>query len=266
MVEETDGCSMRVFSLISFFLWFCITAGAQIVVVPREKLDAVNNPRLSDYAGFFEFKTTIINAETMSEESGVQVFSYPFVNVGRDTLYISRLVTTCSCARASCEKMKLAPGENSEIMVRYNPKGHPGRFERRIFVYVGKEESPAAVLRLSVNVERGADLSGLYPVSMGNIRVRRSEIQITKGIKAEESCVFVNVSDKPLKLECERMLLPPCLNFRTEPEIVLPGEEGEIVVTYDPSRGDGKSRMTVMIKGLGVSPSQSSIVVMLNEK
>ena len=49
-------------------------------------------------------------------------------------------------------------------------------------------------------------------------------------------------------------------------EPIKPGESGEIVVTYDPSRGDGKSRMTVMIKGLGVSPSQSSIVVMLNEK
>jgi hypothetical protein len=115
-------------------------------------------------------------------------------------------------------------------------------------------------------VERGTDLSGLYPVSMGNIRVRRSEIQVRKGIEVVESCVFVNVSDKSLRLECERMLLPSCIGFRTEPEIVAPGMEGEIVITYDPSRGGEKPRIPVVIKGLGVPPSQSAITVIVNEK
>ena len=157
-----------------------------MIIVPREKLDAVNNPRLSEKSTSFRFETITITAATMNEDDGVQTFVYPFENVCRDTLKIGRLVTSCSCAVASCPKMILAPGETSQISVRYNPKGHPGRFERKVFVYAQGEDAPAAVLRLIVNVEMGADVSEYFPVSMGNIRVRRNEIHFTKGLKATE--------------------------------------------------------------------------------
>ena len=257
---------MRRFPLITLMLCFGLNAGAQIMIVPREKLEAVHNPRLSDYAGFLDFNLTIINAPTMNEDDGIKTFTYPFTYVGKDTLDIKKIVSTCSCAAATCRDMELVPGKSSEIVVRYNPKGHPGRFERKVFVYLGEDSSPAAVLRLSVNVESGSDMSGLYPVSMGDIRLRRTEVNVCRGVKAVENCVFVNVSDRPLRLECERMLLPKCLDFKTEPEVVAPGAEGEILITYDPSRGGEKARMPVIIKGLGVPPSQSAITVNLNEK
>ena len=243
-----------------------ISSQAQMIVVPREKLDAVNNPRLSDMSSAFKFEAVSITAETINEDGGMHVFTYPFENVSQDTLHISRLVTTCSCAAASCDKMMIAPGETSEIVVSYNPKGHPGRFERKVFVYVGKDESPAAVLRLFVTVERGADITGLYPVSMGNIRVRRQDVYFIKGRKAVEVCAFMNVSDKPLKLQSESAMMPMCLNFKAEPEIVAPGEEGRIIIEYDPAKGGERPSMPVMIKGLGVPPTQSAVTVYIKEK
>ena len=231
---------------------------AQMVIVPREKLDAVNNPRLSEKSASFRFEVLRIEAGDMSEDDGVQLFSYPFENVGRDTLRIGRLVTTCSCAGAFCADMTLAPGETSEISVRYNPKGHPGRFERKIFVYAEGEEAPAAVLKLAVNVGRGADMAGLYPVSMGNIRVRSNEVQFMKGQRAVASCVFVNVAGRPLALQCESALMPSCIGFRTEPETVAPGQEGRIILEYDPEKGGERPRMYVMIKGLDVPPAQAT--------
>ena len=238
-----------------------IIAQAQMLIVPREKLDAVNNPRLSEKAASFRFETVTITAGTMNEDDGVQSFAYAFENVGSDTLKIGRLVTTCSCATASCSKMKLAPGESSEILVRYNPKDHPGRFERKVFVYAEGENAPAAVLKLAVDVERGADASVHFPISMGNIRVRRNEVHFVKDIEATETCTFINVSDKLLMLQCERALMPPCLGFRTEPETVAPGQEGVILIEYDPAKGGERPRMPVMIKGLGVPPTQAAITV-----
>ena len=76
-----------------------------------------------------------------------------------------------------------------------------------------------------------------------------------------ERCPFVNLSGKPLKLQCETAMLPACLQFRTEPEVVEDGASGEIVILYDPSKGDGRDKMPVILKGLGVPPSQASIVV-----
>lgn len=240
-----------------------IIAQAQMIIVPREKLDAVNNPRLSEKSASFRFETVTITAPQISEDDGVQTFAYPFENVGRDTLKIGRLVTTCSCATAQCSRMTLAPGECSEISVRYNPKGHPGRFERKIFVYAEGEQAPAVVLKLVVNVERGADMSVQFPVAMGNIRVRRNEINFVKGVKSVESCTFINVSDKPLTLQCESALMPPYLGFRTEPETVVPGQEGRILIDYDPAKGGERPRMPVMIKGLGVPPTQAAITVQI---
>ena len=154
----------------------------------------------------------------------------------------------------------------SEIILKYNPKGHPGRFERKAFVYVGEEDAPAAILRLSVSVERGADYSGMFPISMGNIRMRCSEVRLKRGVKAVERCAFVNVSDKALRLECEKAMLPACVTFMAEPEVVAPGEEGRIVISYDPSKGGERNRVPVIVKGLGVPPSQSTITVIMNEK
>ena len=254
----------RIF-LISLLMCLSISAQAQLKVVPREMLESVNNPRLSVNAASLAFKTTSIVAEPMTEDDGVKVFGFPFENVGKDTVLISRLVSTCSCATASCTRKELPPGESAEIKVRYNPKGHPGRFERKIFLYTGGEQSPSAVLRLSVDVERGADLSGHYPVPMGDIRLRRTEIVLQKGVEAVERCVFVNVSGKPVRLQCEKAMLPPCLNFRSEPEVVVAGEEGEIVIAYDPAKGGERTRNLVILKGLGVPPSQSTITVTVKE-
>ena len=242
-------------------LCFCMVVGAQIKVVPREMLESVTNPRLAAASASLKFETVAITAEPMNEDDGVQRFSFPFENVGKDTIHIKRIVSTCSCAAASCEQKSLAPGESSEIVVNYNPKGHPGRFERRIFLYIGEESAPAAVLRLNVDVERGEDLSGLYPIAMGNIRLRRTEVTVQKGVQSVERCVFVNVSGKPLRLQCETAMLPPCLKFKTDPEVVVADQEGEIVITYDPTKGEERDRMPVLIKGLGVPPSQSTIVV-----
>lgn len=249
--------------IISVLMLLCLYAEAQILIVPREKLEQTTNPRLSVYAGALKFEHVSLQAPQMNEDDPVSIFAYPFKNVSKDTLVISKLVSTCSCATVSSDKMLLSPGEEGEILVRYNPKGHPGKFERRVFVYVGEDEAPSAILRLNVDVEMGSDLSGYYPVSMGRIRLRRSEIELTKGVKAVERCVFVNVSDSSLRLECEKGLLPSCLTFRTEPSVVPSGGEGEIVIEYDPSKGEGRDRMVVMLKGLGVPPSQSAIVVTL---
>lgn len=252
--------------VIALLLCLGLEARAQMIIVPREKLEAVSNPRLSLKSASFRFDHLTITAQTMSEDDGIQSFSYPFENVGSDTLRLGRLVTTCSCASALCSKMTVAPGETSEITVKYNPKGHPGRFERKVFVYVAGEEAPAAVLKLSVNVENGSDMSGLYPVSMGSIRVRRNEVDFIRGVKAVESCVFINLSDSPMRLECERALMPICLSFSTEPEVVGPGEEGRILISYNPAAGGERPRMPVMIKGLGVPPTQSAITVIVKEK
>ena len=256
---------MRYLSLIFIGFWAALTAHAQIVIVPREKLEAMHNPKLTAAALAMKFETMCIQANPMGEDDGVQTFTYPFTNVGEDTLTVRNLVSGCTCLSAFCPKMTVAPSESSEIILKYNPKGHPGRFERKVMVYADQDTEPTAILRLQVEVDRGADLSGLYPIAMGNIRVRRNEITFRAGQKSVERCPFVNVSGKVFTLTCETPLLPPCLSVRTEPENLQPGQEGEIIITYSPEKGGHRPKMPIMFKGLGLSPMQSSIIVYITD-
>lgn len=236
---------------------------AQIQVLSRFELENVENPSLSDDASNLKFKVESIAADDMTEDGGIKIFTYTFKNIGTDTVRIDRLVTSCSCAMATYTQKSVAPGKDGEITVKYNPKGHPGRFERKIFVYTGGYKSPSAVLRLKVNVEVGADLSGAYQVSMGKLRLRRAEVTFQRGSATVEKCACINVSDTPLKVTCNRYLLSSALTFKAEPEILQPGQEGTIVVEYDPSVKEDRNDLLIMLNGLGVPPSQSVIKVKL---
>lgn len=249
--------------LISMLILSCavFTAQAQIKLISRERLEAVANPRLSADSASLSFDTRRITAEPMNETDTPKTFRYTMTNVSGAALNISRLTTTCSCAQATCDRKTLASGESAVISVTYDPKGHPGRFERRIFVYTGQGTSPAAILSLEVNVGHAEDFSGLFHHQMGCIRVRRQEVSFRPDVKAVEKIPFVNLSGKPLRLECDSAMLSDCLSFRTEPAVVGDRQEGEIIISFDPSKGNARPKMPLILKGLGVPPSRSAITV-----
>lgn len=255
---------MKTFRIILLVLTLCAmsqAALAQLRMIPKEKVLAVAFPKHSSDSSALKFDKTHIIADFMSEDDPPRTFVYRFTNVGKETLTIRRLTSSCSCVSAVCALREVDPGASAEISVRYNPKGHPGKFERRIFVYTQDGDAPSAVLRLQVDVSSGSDISREWPVQMGKIRMRRSEVTLDSRDKTEEKLRFINLGGKPLRLDFDKAFLPECLTVRTEPENVAAGEEGMIVISCDPSRSGIREKMKVIIKGLGVPPSQSSITV-----
>ena len=255
---------MRLSTIISAVFFAAIsaaTASAQIKIVPQDRLKAVSDPVLSADSAALAFVVKHIVAVPMNEDDMPKSFVFPFTNVSESVIQIHRLVSTCSCASAMCPVKEVKPGESSEITVRYNPKGHPGKSERKVFVYTGDGNDPAAVLRISVDVTSGADLSAEWPVQMGPVRLRRSEVNVSKDVRTVETLRFINVSDAPVFLQCETAFLPKCLSFSTEPAVVEPGKEGQIKIAYDPAEPGHEDVMKVILKGLSLPPSKSTITV-----
>ena len=238
-----------------------MTAAAQLRMVSKEKLEQVSDPRHSADSAFLAFDTRHIVAEPMNEDDAPRTFVYRFTNVGSETMQIKRLVSSCSCAAAVCTVREVAPGASAEISVRYNPAGHPGKFERKVFVYTQDGNEPSAVLKLSVDVSAGADLSGEWPVQMGSIRLRRSEVTFKAGEKAVETLRFINVGDRPLTLDVDRDFLPACLSVSMEQGQIAPGEESVIRIAFDPSMSGARETMKVILKGLGLPPTRSTLTV-----
>ena len=248
--------------ILTIFLTFGLSLmNAQIRIIPRDKIDGIVNPVHSKDSASLRFDTRHIIAEPMSEDDPVSTYVYPFVNVGTDKIVIDRLVSSCSCVTAITDRQEVLPGESAKIVLKYNPKGHPGKFERRVYVYTSEANTPAAVLRLAVEVRNGVEISGIWPVQIGQIRLRRSSVEFVRGHKAVEKLRFINLSGKPLRLQCEDLFLPRCLEFRTNPQVVENGQEGEIIISYDPSRPGATDQMTVILKGLNLPPTKAKITV-----
>jgi hypothetical protein len=244
---------------VALALGFMPEARAQLQLVSKEKLKSVNSPALSKDSASLDFVTRHIVAESMMENDAPRTFVFEFTNVGRSRIEIKRVVSTCSCAQAICLNRELSSGEKSEIQVIYDPKGHPGKFERKIFVYTQDGDVPAAVLKLSVDVQANMDISGQYPVSMGKIRLRRTVVRFKTGHDAVEKLRFVNVSGRVLRFDCDRAFLPDCIKFYAPP--TRPLEEAEMVVRYDSTQPGAREKLTIFLNELGLPPSQSSLTV-----
>ena len=251
-----------IFSVLALVM--AINAGAQTRIIPRDRIESLANPRLSSDSSSLDFEVRSIVAERMNEDDAPRNFAFRFKNTSDRTISVERITTTCSCVNAICNRTEVRPHEVAEITARYNPKGHPGRFERRIFVYTDNDSEPAAVLKLSVEVSTGNDLSADWPFQKGGIRLRRGSVEFVEGVKAVEKIRFINLTGKDLRLQCEESFLPPCLSFRSMPEMVKDGQTGEMVISYDPTK-QSRSSMKIMLKGLGVPPSQSAIEVKMNK-
>ena len=242
------------------FMVSASTAFAQLKLVPKEKLNEIASPRHSPDSAAFWFLAKRIDAGTMNETDPPSNFYYDFTNVGKDTIHISQLRTTCSCVTAFSDRTLVAPGEKGRITARYNPKGHPGTFERRIFVYTVDLTRPAAVLKMTARVESGTEFSE-YPIQKGCLRLRRDEVSFSKGKKAIETIRVVNVGDTPLSLGYEKMFLPQCIDFDVNPQVMQKGQKGELNIYYDPDKGGENENQKLILKGLGVPPSQSAIKI-----
>ena len=249
----------KVILMISIWAMAAALATAQMRIIPRERVEEVSNPRLSVDSSSVVFDVMHIIADPMNEDDAPKNFVYTLKNVGKESLEIVRLVSTCSCATATCPVRHVAPGESAQINVRYNPKGHPGRFERKIFVYTQEGNNPAAILKLTVDVSNGSDSSTMWPIQMGGIRLRTTEVTFVKDRMSVETVSFINLTGKTLKLECETMFLPECLTFLSE--AVENGCEGIMQIAYDPTKPGTRESLNLILKGLGLPPSRSSITI-----
>lgn len=253
MLQVTAGCKMSIFRNISMtfvLMVMSIQANAQLRIFAPD-------------SSILSFDTKHIVAETMDEDYDPVTYTFSFRNTGMKKVRIDRVQTTCSCAYAYCDSPVVSPGGEAVISVRFSPKGHPGKFDRKIYVYTRSEEEPVAVLTLSVDVQNSMDLSGQYPISMGDIRLKGAVVKFRKGVAATETLRFVNVSGRSLKFDCDRALLPDCLRFYAEP--VRPLKEGVIRISYDPSKGGERDEMVIILPGIGGTPSGSSIKVIIEE-
>lgn len=244
-----------------------VSLKAQIQTVSPEILERFVSPELAPDALLMDFETRRIEAGRI-KETDTPVYVYTFENKWDKTIEIQGLTSNCGCAVPSFDKRRIAPGEKSCIKVTYHPEGHPGKFERRVFVYTNMSaERPAAVLELSVEVEDSGDRAKWFPVEMGNIRLKTAEHRFRSDMKDVVDIAFLNVGKTPVTPSFQTEKLPDYLSVWCETPDVGSGGEGTISIAFDPEKyalsADKTQRIPVVLKNAGASGKRAIIMIMI---
>ena len=235
----------------------------------RERLiDSLLHPESSEAGAAMSFERTVIDAGEMPEDTVPPEYMFRWENTGKEPVTVLKISTTCSCAVPSFEKKAVMPGEKSSLKITYHPKGHPGNFDRKIFLYTDRSGSkPAAVLGLKGKVIPKLKPLWAFSYQMGELYLKRKTVKFDAGSKGEERILCLNAGGSPVSWGVETNLLPPYMKVRFEPEVITAGGYGDIVISYDPEGAPARmlKNIPVILTGINVPPSQRTVTVIVEE-
>ncbi|NDV65170.1 DUF1573 domain-containing protein [Bacteroides sp. 224] len=262
----------RIYTILLGLMFIALHTGAQNIHPMQYMLDSIANPPL-DANPSLVFETNEIRGERLSEDDRPKAYTFSFRNTGDKPLVITQIKSSCGCIVANFEQAPVLPGKQGEITVTYNPKDHPGKFRQRVYVYTdSSDKHPSTRLTISGEVTPTTNKWRDYPVAMGSLRVKRNSMLFrtaTHNTSSQaERLECVNSGHSPLRLNAMPGMKPSWLSFRTEPEVIAPGEIADIVVEVNrkllPPRGTAERiEYSLLLDGINVRPSQRSLRILI---
>lgn len=240
------------------------TAAQQANSYTRAQMDSIVNPPVQAGADtLLRFHAPLQRIGTLSDTDSVHTYRFTFTNVSGRTQRISRVTTNCGCTAARFSRQSIAPGAKAEVSMSYNPKGRPGTIDTNAFVYLeGAGNAPVARLTLLGEVTQ-SDRWDYLPKVAGPLRLKRRTLRFTEvGTTGKPSMrlLCANTGSKPLRLSAT--MLPAYASFKSEPAVIAPGAEADLVLTIDAARLPANvRRFSFLIEGISCRLTERTIEV-----
>lgn len=232
----------------------------------QARRDSLLNPSLMKQAErVLRFEKSVQNIGTLTEDDVPVTYRFVCTNVSNRPLLIKRATSTCSCVTVGLDSKELLPGKQQVVNLTFHPKNHPGTIDTHVFVYLSSsDKTPVARLTLTGNVLPGKDEWARFPYSMGKLRLKQNTMtfgEVRTGHRSTERIFCGNSSSKPMQLTAP--ILPAYVTFHTEPAVIPPGGEGDIVVTVDasliPVGAKAEFTFPIIIEGVSARPSDRTL-------
>ena len=221
---------------------------SQIRIVPRAKLDSLAHPATADGAEAMRFERTQIDAGHIGEDDTPPGYTFKWHNAGTAPLVITRVQTTCGCAAATYGRQPVRAGGEGTVTVTYHPKGHPGSFDRRIFVYTQlSDKMPTAILHLTGTVIASERTDGDYPYAMGALRLKQQSVRLAPERLQNERIECLNTGGKAMRPRCDA--------------------KGDLVIGFDPAQATRRPpvQLPLILEGPDVPPSGRTLQIRFEE-
>ena len=213
----------------------------------------VNPPLLKEAASIVQFDSIVTNIGQMTEDDSSVYVDFTFRNTGKEPLVVTRIRTDCGCTDGQIDKLKYLPGERGVLTIKYTPENHPGSIDASSFVYSSLSDvNPIAKVTLLGNVLPGKDVWDRYRYSIGVLKLKQKKVvfQFEGQQRLTERILCGNSGRTPIELKVLNQ--PEYVEVRTEPSVIQPGDEADIVICVDSYKikASGKHEIPLQIEGI----------------
>lgn len=171
------------------------------------------------------------------EEAGRQTYDFEVVNKGDAPLVIQNIAASCGCTTPDWTKSPIPPKGKGFIKAIYDPANRPGIFNKTLTVYTNSKPEVVVLVIKGEVIPREKTIEELFAFPVGGVRMESSHLAFTKMTKNEirtRTMQIINTSKEPMKVEFEN--IPEFMTLKVKPEVLQPGQKGEIEGTWDATK------------------------------
>ncbi len=205
------------------------------------------------------FREEVFNFGKVVESEGAVLHAFEFTNATNRPITIVKVQPACGCTTPDWSKEPVMPGKTGFIKASFDPKGRPGYFDKSLTV-VTDINSGSFQLRIKGQVVSGAIAEADFSKAIGNMGLQSSSFNMGKVFLKDEYMVkdfaWKNLGDQPLRIT--EVVSPPFMSVELNPEIVEPGEVGQLRLSYN---GSKKNQYGFQSDNLELHTSDSQIPV-----
>ena len=183
-----------------------------------------------------QFDKTTHDFGTIQEENGSVACTFKFVNNGTSDLTILEVLAECGCTTPDWTQGVIQSGEEGLIKTEYDPANRPGPFNKSLTVIYNNYKQEIDLYITGNVISRPRSIEEEYPIEMGGIRVKHSNInfrRITNEKPVKQTILVYNDMNKRASWDND-IKAPDNISVKFIPESMPPKSVGTIEITYDP--------------------------------
>lgn len=189
--------------------------------------------------GVIEFSKTTHDFGEVAEEDGAIKYQFKFKNTGDQPVKITDVKASCGCTTPGWTRELVMPGAEGFITAQYNPRNRPGQFKKSLRITSNAKNSYETLFIEGYVKPKPKSIEDELPTELGALRIKYKSLnmgKITNEKPYSKTFDVYNGSDVGMTIMDERTIKPDHLEIAFEPSEIPSGEQGKILLTYNPEK------------------------------
>ena len=167
-------------------------------------LSAVTSTAQTRISGSAEFDRMVYDFGDISIADGPVSCKYTVTNIGKESLNILSVASSCGCTDVRWTREAITPGAKGTIEATYKNEDGPIPFDKTLTVYLSGTKQPVILRLRGVVHDKKLPLSELYPVKRGDFAMKSNDIpriNLNQGQQKSGEVPVANTGKAPVMVE-----------------------------------------------------------------